>query len=69
MNILLFLLHKFLCFLGFHHYHSLDEAKAVIKGPPGLKVKGRYCCRCHDLQVDEIDMNGEKSKPGSIKRI
>lgn len=69
MEIFIRVLHKLMCYLGFHHYHDLDEAKDIVKGPPGLKIKGRFCCRCHDLQIDELDMNGKKAKPAKVTRI
>lgn len=69
MELLLGALHKFLCFLGFHHYHDINEAGTPIRGPEGMKIKGRFCCRCHDLQIDEIEMDGKKSKPAKVKRV
>ena len=50
-----YLLGKIQCFFGFHHYHDVNEIpKVVMRLPEGLTVKARVCCRCHDLDIQDI---------------
>lgn len=52
---------RVLCFFGQHHYHDIDSEseKIVMRLPPGIKIKARYCCRCHDLDIKDIDFGNK----------